>query len=47
MNSHIAVTADVVKLNNRMNQTYIGTPAAPLQYQMNDRRYGLTLRATY
>ncbi len=47
VNSHIAVTADVVNLNNRMNQTYIGTPAAPLQYQLNDRRYGLTLRATY
>jgi hypothetical protein len=30
-----------------MNVLYIGTPAAPLQYQLNDRRFGLSLRATY
>lgn len=44
---NIAISADVVNLNNRMNVSYIGTPAAPLQYQLNDRRFGLSLRATY
>lgn len=43
----IAVSADVVNLNNRMNVLYIGTPSAPLQYQLNDRRFGLSVRATY
>lgn len=47
LNSHIAVSADVVNLNNRMNVTYIQTEAQPLQYQLNDRRFGLSLRATY
>lgn len=47
LNEHIAISADVVNLNNRMNVSYIGTPAAPLQYQLNDRRFGLSLRATY
>jgi TonB-dependent receptor len=44
---HIAVSADVVNLTNRMNVTYIGTPGQPLQYQLNDRRFGLAIRATY
>jgi TonB-dependent receptor len=47
INKHLALSADVVNLNNRMNVLYIGTPAAPLQYQLNDRRFGLSLRATY
>lgn len=47
LNDHIAVSADVVNLNNRMNKTYIASPAAPLQYQLNDRRFGLSVRATY
>ena len=47
LNDHIAVSADVVNLNNRMNATYIQTEAQPLQYQLNDRRSGLSLRATY
>ncbi|WP_230629846.1 TonB-dependent receptor [Sphingomonas sp. Leaf37] len=47
LNDHIAVSADVVNLNNRMNATYIQTEAQPLQYQLNDRRFGLSLRATY
>jgi len=38
---------DAVNLNNRMNVLYIGTPAAPLQYQLNDRRFGVALRITY
>ncbi|MBD8679735.1 TonB-dependent receptor [Sphingomonas sp. CFBP 13720] len=45
--SKIAVSADVVNINNRMNVTYIGTPGQPLQYQLNDRRFGLSVRATY
>ncbi|UIJ47107.1 TonB-dependent receptor [Sphingomonas cannabina] len=44
---HVAVSVDAVNLNNRMNVLYIGTPAAPLQYQLNDRRFGISLRATY
>jgi iron complex outermembrane receptor protein len=44
---HVAVSADAVNLTNRMNVTYIGTAAQPLQYQLNDRRFGLSLRATY
>lgn len=44
---HIAMSIDAVNLNNRMNVLYIGTPAAPLQYQLNDRRFGISLRATY
>ncbi|WP_082443104.1 MULTISPECIES: TonB-dependent receptor [unclassified Sphingomonas] len=47
LNDHVAVSADVVNLNNRMNILYIGTPSAPLQYQLNDRRFGLSVRATY
>ena len=47
LTQQIAITADVVNLNNRMNVLYIGTPSAPLQYQLNDRRFGLSLRATY
>jgi TonB-dependent receptor len=47
LNSHIAVSADAVNLTNRMNVTYIGTMGQPLQYQLNDRRFGLSLRATY
>jgi TonB-dependent receptor len=47
VNDHIAISADVVNVNNRMNMSYIGTPGAPLQYQLNDRRFGLSLRATY
>jgi outer membrane receptor protein involved in Fe transport len=47
LTDRIAVSADVVNLNNRMNVLYIGTPAAPLQYQLNDRRFGLSIRATY
>jgi TonB-dependent receptor len=43
----LAVSADVVNLNNRMNVLYINTPSAPLQYQLNDRRFGLSVRATY
>ena len=47
VNSHIALSADAVNLTNRMNVTYIGTIGQPLQYQLNDRRFGLSLRATY
>jgi hypothetical protein len=41
------VSVDAVNLNNRMNLTYIGTPSQPLQYTLNDRRFGFSLRATY
>jgi iron complex outermembrane receptor protein len=44
---HVAVSFDGVNLNNRMNVLYIGTQGAPLQYQLNDRRYGLSVRVTY
>ncbi|WP_253718046.1 TonB-dependent receptor [Sphingomonas sp. AP4-R1] len=44
---HIAVTVDAVNINNRMNRTYIGTPSEPLQYTLNDRRLGFSVRATY
>jgi len=47
LTKRVAVSADVVNLNNRMNVIYIGTPAAPLRYELNDRRFGLSLRATY
>ena len=47
LNEHIALSVDAVNLNNRMNVLYIGTPTAPLQYQLNDRRFGLSIRATY
>jgi iron complex outermembrane receptor protein len=47
LNDHMAVSFDGVNLNNRMNVLYIGTAAAPLQYQLNDRRYSLALRMTY
>lgn len=45
--SNFAVSVDAVNINNRMNETYIGTPGAPLQYQLNDRRIGVSVRATY
>ncbi|MET3437997.1 hypothetical protein [Sphingomonas sp. 1185] len=41
MNTHTAVSLDAVNL------TYIGTISQPLQYTMNDRRFGFSLRATY
>ncbi|MGH1557950.1 hypothetical protein ACRAWD_09585 [Caulobacter segnis] len=47
VNDHVAVSSDAVNINNRMNVLYIGTPAAPLQYQLNDRRYGFAVRVTY
>ncbi|WP_045767160.1 TonB-dependent receptor [Xanthomonas albilineans] len=47
VNKHVALSFDAVNLTNRMNQTYIGTPAAPLQYQLNDRRFGASVRVTY
>jgi iron complex outermembrane receptor protein len=47
INDHVAFSVDAVNLNNRMNVLYIGTPAAPLQYQLNDRRFGVALRITY
>ncbi len=47
LNSHLAVTVDAVNLNNRMGVTYIDTPSQPLQYTLNDRRYGISIRATY
>lgn len=47
LTKQVAISADVVNLNNRMNRIYIGTPAAPLRYELNDRRFGLSLRATY
>ena len=47
LNTHIAVSLDAVNLTNRMNLTYIGTMSQPLQYTLNDRRFGFSLRATY
>jgi TonB-dependent receptor len=47
LNSHIAFSVDAVNLTNRMNVTYIGTPSQPLQYTLNDRRFGFSIRATY
>ncbi len=47
VNRHLAVSVDAVNLNNRMGVTYIDTPGQPLQYTLNDRRYGFSLRATY
>lgn len=47
LTKQVAISADVVNLNNRMNIIYIGTPSAPLRYELNDRRFGLSLRATY
>jgi TonB-dependent receptor len=47
LNKHLAVSFDAVNMLNRMNVTYIGTPSQPLQYTLNDRRFGLSLRATY
>jgi len=47
LNKHLAVSVDAVNMLNRMNVTYIGTPSQPLQYTLNDRRFGLSLRATY
>lgn len=47
INEHVAVSFDAVNINNRMNVLYIGTPAAPLQYQLNDRRFGFAVRVTY
>ena len=44
---NIALSADAVNLTNRMNVSYIGTVGQPLQYQLNDRRFGLSIRATY
>lgn len=47
LNQHIAVSVDAVNLTNRMNVTYIGTMSQPLQYTLNDRRFGFSVRATY
>lgn len=47
LNKHIALSVDAVNLTNRMNVTYIGTPGQPLQYTLNDRRFGFSIRATY
>jgi len=47
LTKHVSMTVDAVNINNRMNQTYIGTPGEPLQYTLNDRRFGFSIRATY
>jgi iron complex outermembrane recepter protein len=47
VNAHLAVSVDAVNLNNRMGVTYIDTPSQPLQYTLNDRRIGFSIRATY
>jgi len=47
LTKNLAVSIDAVNLNNRMNVLYIGTPAAPLQYQLNDRRFGASIRVLY
>ncbi|MGU3391219.1 TonB-dependent receptor [Sphingomonas sp. M1A8_2b] len=47
INEHFAFSVDAVNLTNRMNVTYIGTTSQPLQYTLNDRRFGFSLRATY
>jgi len=47
LNKHLAVSFDAVNILNRMNVTYIGTMSQPLQYTLNDRRFGLSLRVTY
>lgn len=47
LNTHLAVSLDAVNLTYRMNLTYIGTMSQPLQYTLNDRRFGFSLRATY
>ncbi|WP_022972149.1 TonB-dependent receptor [Xanthomonas maliensis] len=47
LNDHVALSFDAVNLNNRMNEIYIGTPSAPLRYELNDRRYGVSVRVTY
>ncbi len=47
LNKNIALSIDAVNLNNRMNVTYIDTPNQPLQYTLNDRRFGASLRATF
>ncbi|WP_260928068.1 TonB-dependent receptor [Novosphingobium sp. 9] len=43
----VSISFDAVNLLNRMNMTYIGTPSQPLQYTLNDRRFGFSIRATY
>ncbi|MBI0475521.1 TonB-dependent receptor [Sphingomonas sp. MA1305] len=45
--AHLALSVDAVNLTNRMNLTYINTLSQPLQYTLNDRRFGFSLRATY
>lgn len=47
IDKHLAVSLDAVNILNRLNVTYIDTPSQPLQYTLNDRRFGLSLRATY
>jgi len=47
LNKHLAISVDAVNITNRMNVTYIGTPSQPLQYTLNDRRFGFSIRATY
>jgi len=47
LTKHVSLTVDAVNINNRMNMTYIGTPGEPLQYTLNDRRLGFSIRATY
>lgn len=44
---NLAFTLEAVNINNRMNRTYIGVAGEPLQYTLNDRRFGLTARATF
>lgn len=43
----VQLSVDAVNLLNRMGVLYLSTPAAPLQYQLNDRRFGMSLRATF
>ncbi|TWB36513.1 TonB-dependent receptor [Nitrospirillum pindoramense] len=47
LSRHVAVTVDAVNLTNSMSVTYIDTPGQPLQYTLNDRRFGISVRATY
>lgn len=47
INKTFTLSADAVNLRNSMYQTYVERPSGGLLWQLNDRRYSVTLKASF
>ena len=47
IDKHFTVSVDAVNLTNSVYHTYIQSPAHGLLWQLNDRRYSISLKTTF